>query len=230
MEKYCKTDKINYWGNNFTPKEMNLVKERVLSIFINDKLTYRVTHTPFNQKEFAIGFSVTSGLLKSKEDIKDIVYYNENDSDIVKMTIYNAEKKDINRVDDIEYEIDYKKIDKIINSLSEYQPLYEKTRATHAAVIFDKNYSMIATAEDIGRHNTVDKSVGDLYIKNLFENASILLVSSRISYDLILKVVNANIPILLALSRPSKLAIETAKEFNIKIITIGVDNGLDIFT
>ena len=230
MEKYCKTNKTNYWNNDFTPEELNLISERVLKIYINNKLTYRVTHTPYNQKELAIGFSVTSGLLKRREDIENIVFYNEGDNDIVKMTIINADKNNKKSVDGFEDEIDYKKIDKIINSLSEYQPLYEKTRATHAAVMFDKNYNMVAFAEDIGRHNTVDKTVGDLYNKDLFDKASILLVSSRVSYDLILKLVHANIPILLALSRPSRLAIDTAKKYNVKVITIGADNGLDIYT
>ncbi len=97
------------------------------------------------------------------------------------------------------------------------QKSFDRTGGCHAAAVFSKNEELIAISEDIGRHNAVDKVVGKLLLSKKIRAANILLVSGRISYEIVTKCFAAKIPILAAVSAPSTLAIDYAKEFGITI-------------
>ena len=72
--------------------------------------------------------------------------------------------------------------------------------------------------EDIGRHNAVDKVIGDLIISNNLKRAKIITVSGRISYEIVIKCFKAGVPFLAAVSAPSSLAVDYAKELGITLL------------
>ena len=76
---------------------------------------------------------------------------------------------------------------------------------------------LLAAMEDIGRHNAVDKVIGKLLISGTFKEAAIMTVSGRISYEIIIKCFKARIPFLAAVSAPSSLAVDYAKELGITL-------------
>lgn len=95
---------------------------------------------------------------------------------------------------------------------------FEKSGGSHASAVFDLKGNLLSLREDIGRHNAVDKVVGDLLNSNKLKEAKVLLLSGRISYELIAKAFKAKIPIVAAISAPSSLAVDFAKELGITIL------------
>jgi len=84
-------------------------------------------------------------------------------------------------------------------------------------------------AEDAGRHNALDKAVGMLFLNHRLSKASYLVLSSRISYELVQKAARARIPIILSISRPTSLAAVLAKQLNITLACLAPETGLYIF-
>jgi FdhD protein len=102
--------------------------------------------------------------------------------------------------------------------LREAQRVFEETGGLHAAGLFERDASLRRVAEDVGRHNAVDKIVGrELIDESLPLNNSMLLVSGRTSFELVQKALLAGIPLVAAVSAPSSLAIDLAKESNVTL-------------
>lgn len=97
------------------------------------------------------------------------------------------------------------------------QDNFKKTGGSHAAATFKINGDLITLREDVGRHNAVDKVIGSLIRENQMREAACILVSGRISYEIVTKVFMAKIPVLAAVSAPSTLAIDFAKELGITL-------------
>jgi FdhD protein len=94
---------------------------------------------------------------------------------------------------------------------------FKQSGGTHAAAAFSIEGSLLCTMEDIGRHNAVDKVVGKLITLKRFDQAKIMTVSGRISYEIVIKCFKAKIPFLAAVSAPSSLAVDYAKELGITL-------------
>ncbi len=94
---------------------------------------------------------------------------------------------------------------------------FNETGGCHAAGILNAQNELITVREDIGRHNAVDKAIGNLIRTDQLKDAKVLLVSGRISYEIIIKTFRAKIPIIAAVSSPSSLAIDYAKELGITL-------------
>lgn len=104
------------------------------------------------------------------------------------------------------------------NYMKNVQSAFERSGGSHAAAAFDLDGKPLAMKEDIGRHNAVDKVIGELLKNQALKQAKILLVSGRISYEIIVKTFKAKIPILCAVSAPSSLAVDFAKELGITLL------------
>ena len=98
------------------------------------------------------------------------------------------------------------------------QSVFEKSGGSHAAAAFDRTGVLLSSMEDIGRHNAVDKVVGELINDSTVRKASVITVSGRISYEIIVKAFKAKIPVLCAVSAPSSLAVDYAKELGITLL------------
>lgn len=101
--------------------------------------------------------------------------------------------------------------------MNDRQGVFEITGGCHGAACFDREGNHLVTREDIGRHNAVDKAIGALLREGRLEHARILLVSGRVSYEIVSKCFMAGIPALAAVSAPSTLAVDFAKELGISL-------------
>jgi FdhD protein len=113
--------------------------------------------------------------------------------------------------------------------LSDHQALRKATRASHAAAIFDAGLNLLATGEDVGRHNALDKVIGELFLDRRLDRAAVLVLSSRISYELVQKAARARIPIVLAKSRPTALALDLAERLNMTMASALRPYGLYVY-
>lgn len=107
---------------------------------------------------------------------------------------------------------------KMQKEMYDKQVNYNETGGCHGAAAFTIAGKMLALREDIGRHNAMDKVVGSLIRTNKLAEAKILTFSGRLSYEIVSKAFRAKIPTIMAVSAPSTLAIDFAKEYGITLL------------
>ncbi len=121
-------------------------------------------------------------------------------------------------------------IESMFKLMNTRQHVFNDTGASHAAAIFDSQHYLLSIKEDIGRHNAVDKSIGQLLKDNNLKNAKYLLVSGRVSYEIVCKAFIAKIPMIIAVSGCSSLAIDFCKEFGIHLIGFAREGNHTFYT
>ena len=105
------------------------------------------------------------------------------------------------------------------DKLRAVQRTFEETGGLHAAGAFDRNGDLVSVMEDVGRHNAVDKVVGRLLLDDRLPASELgLLVSGRASFELVQKALVAGMPLMAAVSAPSSLAVDLAREFGMTLL------------
>jgi FdhD protein len=122
------------------------------------------------------------------------------------------------------------KLFQMFTDLQEQQATFHQTGGSHAAAIFNANHQLLTIREDIGRHNAVDKCVGHLVRQHQLKSGSFLLVSGRVSYEIVSKAFIAQIPVIIAVSACSSMAVDFAKELGICLIGFTRDNKMTIYS
>ena len=223
-----------------------LVIEAPLQININNKSYTVVMRTPGNDKDLILGLLYAEDIYKSPLPIPiKIIEKNYNIPSIINVTIAadNLGKGYLNKrtllsvsscgicgkkeLDDIkvsgekmEQKVNFssEKLLNMFTSLQQHQETFKKTGGSHAAGIFNHHFKLLTIREDIGRHNAVDKCVGSLLQNQLLKSGMYLLVSGRVSYEIVSKAFLAKIPVIVAVSACSSMAVDFAKEFCICLI------------
>lgn len=125
---------------------------------------------------------------------------------------------------------DNDQIQSMMNEMRARQSLFEITGGSHGAAAFDKMGKLLTIKEDIGRHNAVDKVIGQLLMDQTIKSAQLLTVSGRLSYEIIAKTFMAGIPNVAAVSAPSSLAVDFAKELGIRLIAFTRGDRLTVYS
>lgn len=113
--------------------------------------------------------------------------------------------------------------------MSQRQKEFKLSGGTHAAAAFDLKGKLIAIHEDIGRHNAVDKLIGDLIIHKQLSDTKFMTVSGRISYEIVNKALSASIPVVASVSAPSTMAVENAIEAGMTLMAFCRNKKLTVY-
>ncbi len=114
--------------------------------------------------------------------------------------------------------------------LQEAQTIYRDTGGTHGVALATPDGRVFIMAEDVGRHNAMDKVIGRALFERRDLTALVALLSGRISFEMALKAVRAGIPILAAVSAPTTMALELARELNLTLVGFVRGQRLNIYS
>lgn len=238
--------------------EDNLVVEAPLQININSEPYTVVMRTPGDDVELVRGLLYAEDIYKTKDSlVVDIIESNDDFSAVINITIPEKKlgkgylnkrtllsvsscgicgKKELSDLKTNGDSLSFKtnnllKFNKsMFLKMSNLQKLFKVTGGSHACAVFDSKQELLTTKEDIGRHNAVDKCIGDLLNKNILKKANYMLVSGRVSYEIVSKAFLAKIPIIIAVSACSSLAVDFAKEFGICLIGFSREDKMTIYS
>jgi FdhD protein len=231
-----------------------LIQEEPLSIRIQGNPYSVVMRTPGDESAHVAGFCLGEGIIDSAEDIAQIAFCDASDANVVTVTLRPARRRQVEAllqrrgfisqtscgicgkelIKDLKQAIrplkDATRIhldaaQSCVHHLSRHQPLRRQTRSSHAAAIYDGQARLLAVAEDVGRHNALDKAIGKVLLDGGIQRAAFVVLSSRVSYELVQKTARARIPIILAVSRPTALAVDLASQLNMAIASFPRGSG-----
>ena len=216
--------------------------------------------TPGGDFELAAGFLFTEGLV-TPDDVRRVAYCDDLDDEeqrynVVTVTLaqpFDADTLSRNfyatsscgvcgkaSLDDIAvrcdvvpsgFTVDASVLVSLPDRLREAQRVFERTGGLHAAGLFDRDGTLLSVREDVGRHNAVDKVIGEQLLAGRLPLADrVLQVSGRASFEIVQKAAVAGIPIIAAVSAPSDLAIETAERLGVTLIGFLRGDGFNVYT
>ena len=241
-----------------TRDTFELIGEEPLMIRVDDKSYSVVMRTPGEEEAHAVGLCLGEGLIDSPEDITTIGYDRDIDPNLIDIWLTPERRKlipnllkrrnyvsqtscgicgkkmmeDLNQVlkpADNGFEIEINHIFDCVKQLSENQSFYPRTRGSHAALLFNDKLEVVSFSEDVGRHNALDKAIGKLFIKKALNAARLLVLSSRISYELVQKAARARLPMIISKSRPTALAVDMGKSLNMTLACAFEPQSLILF-
>jgi FdhD protein len=237
---------------------LDVIKEEPLSIRVQGRPYAVVMRTPGDETAHVAGFCLAEGILESVDEIGTIASCEGEATNVVTLTVTPARLKAITAVlerrgfisqtacgicgkglvEDLSQmvrilpngpPIDLERANQCLETLKEHQPLYQRTRTTHAAAIYTPTFELLSVAEDVGRHNALDKAVGKLFLKGTLHRAGVLILSSRISYEMVQKAARAKIPFIMASSAATALAVELADSLNMTLASPAKGGGIRVY-
>jgi formate dehydrogenase accessory protein FdhD len=243
--------RINAQGSMATTELV--AEERPVALSYNGISHAVMMVTPLDLEDFAIGFSLSEGIVGHAGEITDIAQQESSDGITLelriterRMTALRERRRNLTGrtgcglcgAESLEQAIrpvanvtaNMQVMPAMIREgfadMARQQVLNHATGAAHAAALFDGRRGLVR--EDIGRHNALDKLIGAMQ-RNDF-HAGILLVTSRASYEMVHKAASANIALMAAISAPTSLAIELAREAGVTLVGFARGDSLTCYT
>ena len=246
------------WRQHSTADGERIIPEETAVAFTYDGGSYAVMMaTPHDLEDFALGFSFTEGLVSSPADIRqlDIV---EHDAG-VELRMWLAEPRaaalserrrylagptgcglcGIDSLDEAVRPVprvrdgasfSAAEIVRALDTLPPRQELNRQTRAVHAAAFWRPGSGLVAVREDVGRHNALDKLAGALTRDHVLGHSGMVLLTSRVSVEMVQKTAAIGAPLLVAVSAPTALAVRTAEAAEITLVAVARSDGFEVFT
>ena len=213
--------------------------------------------TPSDLEDFAIGFTLSEGIIQSPDDIDSFEIVDLDDGVELRMWLQPSKADRLGErrrhiagptgcglcgIDSISEAIRPpaivapgpsflpREIMAAMQAIPPLQPINIETRAVHAAAFWTHARGIVALREDVGRHNALDKLAGALAREKLATGEGMVLLTSRVSVEMVQKTAAMGAPLLVAVSAPTALAVRMAEAAGITLAAVARADGFEIFT
>jgi FdhD protein len=214
--------------------------------------------TPDDLEDFAVGFSLTEGIINDRAQISGIEIVEDEQGIDVQVTLVDdvedalrkrrrsmagpvgcglcgieSIEQAVRKVPDVSataLRLSHKDIVDAVKLLNESQPLHRETRAVHGAGFYMPAKGLIEVREDVGRHNALDKLCGAIIRSGTKGSEGAVTVTSRLSVEMVQKTAILGSSVLIAISAPTALAIRTADEAGMTLVALVRGEDFEIFT
>jgi FdhD protein len=245
------------WRNGSTLLGERTLAEEVPVAFSYDGATHAVLMaTPDDLDDFALGFSYTEGIISAAAEISELIVVSVADGIVLRMWLtgdrsdaFAARRRrfvgpagcgmcgleslaEANRaIPTVSYDLQVSRQDiaEAVAALPARQHLNMQTRAVHAAAFWQPDQTLVLR-EDVGRHNALDKLAGALLRSGCSAADGVIVLSGRISIELVQKAAMMGAVILVGVSAPTALAVRIAEMAGLTLAGIARDDGFEVFT
>lgn len=227
--------------------EANVIVEAPVSLTVNGRPWQTFMCTPSDLEALAIGFLFTEGLIESMADIAVVQVCSEGTSVDVwlhesvtvpehwvrtsgcngGLTAADFDHAHLSVSDGVK--LAPEDIHRLVRQLFESQPFYRETGGVHTSALSD-GQRLCVSAEDIGRHNTLDKIAGQCLLNRLVTSESVLLTTGRISSDMLRKAARMGISIVISRTSPTSLSITLAEQWGITLVGHARRDRFNVYT
>ena len=245
-------------SGNGSSRQHALPEETAIALTCNGSTQAVMMGTPADLTDFATGFLLTEGLATPTE-IESIEPIETNRGIDVQIRLAEvaasrlasrrrsmagpvgcglcgiesleaamAEPPSVSRVESAPFTTD--DIAKAMAALPTFQPLHDATRAVHGAAFYNPDRGIVLAREDVGRHNALDKLIGAMIGTGVDPSYGAVLITSRVSIDMVQKVLRACCPILIAVSAPTASALDLAEKMGLTVVALARGQRFEIFT
>ncbi|NLW91961.1 MAG: formate dehydrogenase accessory sulfurtransferase FdhD [Syntrophomonadaceae bacterium] len=234
-------------------KEVSVVCEEPLTVFLNNAELATMICSPSAYQELTVGFLISEGLLQKPEDLVEIRLQEEmgviwvetaepvpQTANFLRRNIASCCGKgraglyfinDAQQLEAVKSAKQFKAEDLVhlISLLDKGSDIFKLTGGVHSAALGDEK-GLVAMYEDIGRHNAVDKVLGHAFLNRVDTSSKCLILSGRIASEILIKGARANIPLILSRSAPTELTLKLAEELEISVVGFARGEKLTIYT
>ena len=245
------------WRNGSSLIGERTLAEEVPIAFSYDGAAHAVLMaTPDDLEDFAVGFSYTEGIITAPAEIAELAVVSVAEGIVLRMWLtsdrsdaFAARRRrfvgpagcgmcgleslaEANRAIPMvsnAWDVSRQDIAEAVAALPARQQLNRQTRAVHAAAFWESDRDLILR-EDVGRHNALDKLAGALLRRRRSAAEGIIVLSSRISIELVQKAGIMGAAIIVGVSAPTALAVRTAESIGLSLVGVARDDGFEVFT
>lgn len=246
MNSYIQRKILRYKEGSLVEITDTIALEKKLQVIINGNEIISLLCTPLQIRELVIGFLLTEGILKGHFCAESIsIKYDDEITVSIKldgeieerqMTITSgcvggitfSARKELNRISD-KFVLNAGTLKKLFIDFTQKSELFRMTGCVHSAAIANRD-GIIFFAEDIGRHNAVDKVIGHCILENIPFTEKILLASGRLSSEIVTKAGRWEIPVIASRTSPTSRAVEIADNAGITLIGFVRGDRFNIYT
>jgi FdhD protein len=231
--------------------------ETALALTYNGGTYAVMMGTPQNLHDFAIGFSLSEGIVQSSDEIDSFDIVELDDGIELRMWLAQSKAEQLSErrrqiagptgcglcgIDSIVEAIrpaaivapggsfSPQQIIAAMQAMPALQAINIETRAVHAAAFWTPTAGIVALREDVGRHNALDKLAGCLALEKISASEGMVLLTSRVSVEMVQKTAAMGAPLLVAVSAPTALAVRMADTAGITLVAIARADGFEVFT
>jgi FdhD protein len=252
MDEAGKLTVLRITGEGQSDAEELVVSEFALTISFNNQELVTLLCSPAKLRQLAVGFLYSEGLIKGKEDIKKVVSDDQRglawvethdgravDPELSSKRLITSgcgKGPSFQSVADLQgmrvesgLTVSPGEVSALVHRFQHYSDLHKTTHGVHSAALCDAG-SILVFSDDIGRHNAIDKVLGECLLSAIPTHDRLMVISGRVSSEMLLKVARKGIAVLVSISAPTDLGVKLADDLGMTLIGLVRGKRMNVYS